>query len=176
LGVNIPLPIQRKLEYSKRLLDILDSEIASHLDAKSDDVIRDEYKDLSSFRAVIEGRDVPGFAALICGDLLQNVRSTLDYLVAPGQAEKVRTVSPGGEGCSGKRKLIPSDGGGPPVLVRMSSELQTDVLTLDEAAELLRCHPVTVKRLAIKGAIPAKKLGSLWRFSRQRLMEWLQAN
>ena len=55
-------------------------------------------------------------------------------------------------------------------------ELQTDVLTLDEAAELLRCHPVTVKRLALKGSIPARKLGSLWRFSHQRLMEWIQAN
>jgi excisionase family DNA binding protein len=55
-------------------------------------------------------------------------------------------------------------------------ELQTDVLTLNEAAELLRCHPVTVKRLAFKGSIPARKLGSLWRFSRQRLMEWIQAN
>lgn len=56
------------------------------------------------------------------------------------------------------------------------SDPTTDVLTLDEAAELLRCHPVTVKRLAIRGEIPAKKLGSLWRFSRQRLMEWLQSN
>jgi excisionase family DNA binding protein len=55
-------------------------------------------------------------------------------------------------------------------------DLNTDVLTLDEAAELLRCHPVTVKRLAIRGAIPAKKLGSLWRFSHQRLLEWLQSN
>lgn len=52
----------------------------------------------------------------------------------------------------------------------------SDVLTLDEAAELLRCHPITVKRLALKGTIPAKKLGSLWRFSRQRLMDWLQSN
>ena len=49
-----------------------------------------------------------------------------------------------------------------------------DVLTLSEAAELLKCHPVTLKRYAIKGAIPGKKLGSLWRFSRQKLMEWLQ--
>ena len=56
------------------------------------------------------------------------------------------------------------------------TDMTTDVLTLDEAAEILRCHPVTVKRLAIKGEIHAKKLGSLWRFSRQRLLEWLQSN
>lgn len=52
--------------------------------------------------------------------------------------------------------------------------IDNDVLTLAEAAELLRCHPVTVKRLAIKGEVPAKKVGSLWRFSRQRLMGWIQ--
>jgi len=54
--------------------------------------------------------------------------------------------------------------------------IEGDVLTLAEAAELLRCHPVTVKRMAAKGSIPARKLGSLWRFSRQRLIEWIQAN
>ena len=79
--MNIPIPIRRKLEYSKRLLDILDSEIVSLLNAKSDDEIRNEYNEISSFRALMEGREVPGFAALICGDLLQNVRSTLDYLM-----------------------------------------------------------------------------------------------
>ncbi|MGA2673716.1 MAG: helix-turn-helix domain-containing protein [Terracidiphilus sp.] len=57
----------------------------------------------------------------------------------------------------------------------MGNYTQDDVLTLDEAAMLLRCHPVTVKRQAILGKIPGKKLGSLWRFSRQRLMEWLQS-
>jgi excisionase family DNA binding protein len=51
-----------------------------------------------------------------------------------------------------------------------------DVLTLDEAANLLRCHPVTVKRQAIKKIIPGKKLGSLWRLSRERLMEWIQSD
>jgi excisionase family DNA binding protein len=51
-----------------------------------------------------------------------------------------------------------------------------DVLTLAEAAALLRCHPVTAKRLAILGSIPARKLGSLWRFSRQRLLDWVQSN
>jgi excisionase family DNA binding protein len=58
----------------------------------------------------------------------------------------------------------------------MGDYTHDDVLTLDEAAALLRCHPVTVKRQAALGKIPAKKLGSLWRFSRQRLMEWLQSS
>jgi nitrogen PTS system EIIA component len=50
----------------------------------------------------------------------------------------------------------------------------TDVMTIQEAADFLRCHPRTLQKMAIKGEIPAKKVGSLWRFSRQRLQEWMQ--
>lgn len=76
-----PRPIQHKLLYSKRLLEILDSKIAGYLDAKSDDAIRDEYNELSSFGSLIEGKGAPSIISLICGDVLQNLRSTLDYLV-----------------------------------------------------------------------------------------------
>ncbi len=48
-----------------------------------------------------------------------------------------------------------------------------DVLTIQEAAAFLRCHPRTLQKLAIRGDVPAKKVGSLWRFSRQRLQEWM---
>jgi len=50
----------------------------------------------------------------------------------------------------------------------------TDVMTIQEAAEFLRCHPRTLQKMAIRGEIPAKKVGSLWRFSRQRLQDWMQ--
>lgn len=52
----------------------------------------------------------------------------------------------------------------------------TDVLTIKEAAALLRCHPRTLQKMAIRGEIPARKVGSLWRFSRQRLQEWVQGS
>jgi excisionase family DNA binding protein len=52
----------------------------------------------------------------------------------------------------------------------------TDVLTIQEAAEFLRCHPRTLQKMAIRGEIPAKKVGSLWRFSRQRLQAWMQGS
>jgi PTS system nitrogen regulatory IIA component len=51
-----------------------------------------------------------------------------------------------------------------------------DVLTIKEAAAILRCHPRTLQKMAIRGDIPAKKVGSLWRFSRQRLQEWMQGS
>ncbi len=49
----------------------------------------------------------------------------------------------------------------------------SDVLTIGETAAFLRCHPRTLQKMAIRGEIPAKKVGSLWRFSRQRLQEWM---
>ena len=44
-------------------------------------MISEEYHNLSSFRAILEGREVPIIIPLICGDALQNIRSVLDYLV-----------------------------------------------------------------------------------------------
>ena len=49
----------------------------------------------------------------------------------------------------------------------------SDVLTIKEAAAFLRCRPRTLQKMAIRGDLPAKKVGSLWRFSRQRLQEWM---
>jgi excisionase family DNA binding protein len=54
------------------------------------------------------------------------------------------------------------------------SAVPTDVLTIEEAAELLRCHPVTIRRNADALHIPYKRLGSLWRFSRIELEAWMR--
>lgn len=48
-----------------------------------------------------------------------------------------------------------------------------EVLTTEEAARLLRLSAYTVRELARKGKIPARKVGKEWRFSRRRLLEWL---
>jgi excisionase family DNA binding protein len=49
-----------------------------------------------------------------------------------------------------------------------------DVLKVVEAAALLRVHPVTLRKRAVKWGIPHKRLGSEWRFSKKMLMDWLQ--
>jgi excisionase family DNA binding protein len=51
---------------------------------------------------------------------------------------------------------------------------QSDVLTLDEAAPFLRCHPKTLRLMAIRGEIPSRRVGSLWRFSKIVLESWMQ--
>ena len=47
------------------------------------------------------------------------------------------------------------------------------VMTSTEAAEYLKMHVKTVCRLAKEGKIPARKVGSEWRFLRSVLDSWL---
>jgi excisionase family DNA binding protein len=47
------------------------------------------------------------------------------------------------------------------------------VMTSVEAAEYLKMHVKTVCRLAKEGKIPARKVGSEWRFLRKVLDNWL---
>jgi excisionase family DNA binding protein len=51
---------------------------------------------------------------------------------------------------------------------------QKEVLTAEEAAEFLAFNPVTVRLKARSGEIPGRKVGKEWRFSRRRLLEWLE--
>jgi excisionase family DNA binding protein len=48
-----------------------------------------------------------------------------------------------------------------------------DVLDLNEVAEILRVHPKTVRLLAQSGRIPAFRMGRLWRFSRSKIIQWI---
>jgi len=53
---------------------------------------------------------------------------------------------------------------------------QTDqMMTMYEVAEHLRLHPLTVRRLARDGEIPAFKVGRQWRVQKERLNEWMAA-
>jgi excisionase family DNA binding protein len=54
------------------------------------------------------------------------------------------------------------------------SVVPIDTLTIEEAAEILRCHPVTIKRNADVLHIPYRRLGTLWRFSRSELEAWMR--
>ena len=48
------------------------------------------------------------------------------------------------------------------------------LLTLPEAAEILRLHSDTVKRMAQQGVLPAIKVGKYWRFRASCLDEWIR--
>ncbi|MFH1150536.1 MAG: helix-turn-helix domain-containing protein [Actinomycetota bacterium] len=48
-----------------------------------------------------------------------------------------------------------------------------DILTVNDAAELLGVSPYTVRKHARQGLIPGRKIGKEWRFSHDSLLEWL---
>jgi excisionase family DNA binding protein len=50
---------------------------------------------------------------------------------------------------------------------------ELEVMTLDEAADLLRIDAEDLAKLAESGEIPGRKLGDEWRFTRTRLLDWL---
>ena len=50
------------------------------------------------------------------------------------------------------------------------------VMTLEEAAELLRLEPEKLAELAAAGDVPGRKLGDEWRFARSGLLNWLSGN
>lgn len=56
---------------------------------------------------------------------------------------------------------------------RLTSSELPDVLTVEQAAELLQLSSKTLKRLSQAGRVPGRRVGNQWRFSRQALMDWL---
>jgi len=49
-----------------------------------------------------------------------------------------------------------------------------EVMTLDQAAELLQIEPEAVAELAEKGELPGRRIGDAWRFSRRAVLAWLE--
>src|SRR5918993_1229374 len=56
---------------------------------------------------------------------------------------------------------------------RHSAPCEHAVLTLSEAADLLRIVPAELDRLAERKEVPARRIGASWRFSCAALMSWL---
>ena len=53
-----------------------------------------------------------------------------------------------------------------------TTNLEEEILTLDEVAAFLKAGKRTVYRFAQSGEIPAFKLGGTWRFRRSELERW----
>jgi excisionase family DNA binding protein len=65
-----------------------------------------------------------------------------------------------------------SDGRTPKLETRNPDD--SEVMSLDEAAEFLKCCTATLKRRAKLLHIPHKRIGSLWRFYRPALVAWME--
>ena len=56
----------------------------------------------------------------------------------------------------------------------MSATMQSRWMTLQEVAEYLQLSKDMIYRLAQSGRIPASKVGSRWRFRRERIDRWME--
>lgn len=56
------------------------------------------------------------------------------------------------------------------------TELESEILTLDEVAGYLNADKPAVCRCAAERKLSASRLGSMWRFRRSDLDEWMAAN
>ncbi len=48
-------------------------------------------------------------------------------------------------------------------------------LTAEEAAKVLSIHPITIRRMAASGKIPAFRIGRVWRFVEVDLLSYARA-
>ena len=47
------------------------------------------------------------------------------------------------------------------------------IMTVEELAAYLKCHPSTIYRQIKSGGVPAFKLGKDWRFNQESIDRWL---
>ncbi len=48
------------------------------------------------------------------------------------------------------------------------------IMTIEDVAEYLQLHPLTVRRLARENQLPITKIGRQWRTSRQVIDAWFE--
>ena len=58
---------------------------------------------------------------------------------------------------------------------RNGTRQHSDIMTLREVAKYLGLHVMTVYKLTREGRVPAAKIGGQWRFKREVLDSWLEA-
>ena len=55
------------------------------------------------------------------------------------------------------------------------AQSKEEIMTLREVAQYLGLHIMTVYKLTREGRVPAAKIGGQWRFKRDVLEDWLEA-
>ena len=63
-----------------------------------------------------------------------------------------------------------------PVANAIAASPTADVLTLDVAAELLRIETEELEQIALRNEVPARRIGSSFRFNREALLAWVNGD
>jgi hypothetical protein len=77
----LPRPLKQKVFYSKLHLDALDAKVTRYLENPLRPVVIQQHGTIEDPSITITPNEVPAIIRLCAGDALQNLRSTLDYLV-----------------------------------------------------------------------------------------------
>ena len=48
-----------------------------------------------------------------------------------------------------------------------------EIMTTKEVAEYLKLHEITICKYAAEGAIPAERIGRVWRFDKEIIDRWI---
>ena len=48
-----------------------------------------------------------------------------------------------------------------------------EIMTTKEVAKYLKLHEITICKFAANGAIPAKRIGRVWRFDKEVIDKWI---
>jgi excisionase family DNA binding protein len=59
---------------------------------------------------------------------------------------------------------------------KTAPELLDKIMTLQELADYLQCHPTTIYRMLRERKLPAFKIGSDWRFFKVEIDRWVRAS
>src|SRR5215471_18085966 len=70
-----------------------------------------------------------------------------------------------------RRRHRPRSG---PIRMRDRTAVAMITLGLEEAAKIVRCHPDTLRKLAVAREVPSTKIGREWLFLADQLEEWLR--
>jgi excisionase family DNA binding protein len=99
------------------------------------------------------------------------VAGLLSRYVDPGNLDELRDLA------GGTRRVVVETADDTLTVGRHSflPAEEPDVLTLAEAAELLRVEPEAVEALVADGHLPARKVAGELRFARRAVLDWLAA-
>ena len=61
------------------------------------------------------------------------------------------------------------------IMKKNGARSKSNIMTLREVAQYLGLHVMTVYKLTREGRVPAAKIGGQWRFKRDVLDDWLEA-
>ncbi|ONH29163.1 helix-turn-helix domain-containing protein [Pseudofrankia asymbiotica] len=169
--VRMPDKLAQKLDkaaerfgVSKR--DLLATLVSDHLDVEGDELVFRPHGRGPGGKRTGERPDGEG-----AGDRPHDESATSSRGARPGDFWKKRAADAWGAGTAAGGARTEEDRAEPSAPTPAAPV--SEVLTLEEAAELLRVSVDDVRALVESGDLPARRIGETWRLTRTAVLTWL---